>query len=94
MVLVGSGSVSFDTDPDSGSSHFLYGSGSSEMIRIPRIRIRHTGVVDPNTLNLDPNTLNLDPDPGFWLNLDLDPGFWFNLDLDPDPGITINFEEI
>ena len=23
MVLVGSGSVSFDTDPDSGSSHFL-----------------------------------------------------------------------
>ena len=24
MVLVGSGSVSFDTDPDSGSSHFFY----------------------------------------------------------------------
>ena len=23
MVLVGSGSISFDTDPDSGSSHFL-----------------------------------------------------------------------
>ena len=24
MVLDGSGSVSFDTDPDSGSSHFFY----------------------------------------------------------------------
>ena len=44
MVLVGLGSVSFytDQDPDSGSSHFLYGSGFREMIRIPRIRIRHT----------------------------------------------------
>ena len=31
------------TDPESGSSHFLYGSGSREMIRIPRIRIRNTG---------------------------------------------------
>ena len=33
MVLVGSGSISFDTNPDSGSR---------EMIWIPRIRIRHT----------------------------------------------------
>ena len=41
IVLVGSGSVSFDTDPD--PAIFWYGSGSREMIRIPRIRIRHTG---------------------------------------------------
>ena len=45
MVLVGSGSVSFDTDPD--PAIFLYGSGSREMIRISRIRIRQTG---PDTL--------------------------------------------
>ena len=31
---------SFDTIPD--PANFLYGSGSREMIRIPRIRIRHT----------------------------------------------------
>ena len=40
IVLVWSGSVPFDTDPDSGSSHFLYGSRTREMIRIPQIRIR------------------------------------------------------
>ena len=38
MVLVGSGSVSFDTDPDSGSSHFL--------IRI-RIQGNYTDSTDP-----------------------------------------------
>ena len=53
MVLVGSGSILFETDldPDSGSGFriqaFLYGSGSREMIWIPQIRIRHTGVEDP-----------------------------------------------
>ena len=41
MVLDGSGSVSFDTDPD--SAIFFYWSGSREIIRIARIRIRHTG---------------------------------------------------
>ena len=40
MVLVGSGSVSFDTDPDSGSRHFLI----RIRIRIPRIQIRNTAV--------------------------------------------------
>ena len=39
MVLVGSGSVSFDTDPDSGSSHFL--------IRI-RIQGNDTDSMDPD----------------------------------------------
>ena len=39
MVLVGSGSVSFDTDPDSGSSHFL--------IRI-RIQGNYTDSTDPD----------------------------------------------
>ena len=42
----GSGSrVKFYTDPD--PAIFLYGSGSREMIRIPRIRIRHTGNLTP-----------------------------------------------
>ena len=41
MVLVGSRSVSFDTDPDSGSSHFL--------IRIwIRIQGNHTDSTDPD----------------------------------------------
>ena len=39
MVLVGSGSVSFDADPDSGSSHFL--------IRI-RIQGNDTDSTDPD----------------------------------------------
>ena len=39
MVLVGSGSVSFDRDPDSGSSHFL--------IRI-RIQGKDTDSPDPD----------------------------------------------
>ena len=39
MVLVGSGSVSFDTDPDSGSSFFL--------IRI-RIQGNYTDSTDPD----------------------------------------------
>ena len=39
MVLVGSGSVSFDTDPDSGSSHFF--------IRI-RIQGNDTDYMDPD----------------------------------------------
>ena len=43
IILVGSGSVSFDTDPDSGSSHFFIRIQIHEIIRIPRIRIRHTG---------------------------------------------------
>ena len=47
MVLVGCRSISVDTDPDSGSRLFLYGSVSREMIWIPWIRIRHTDVADP-----------------------------------------------
>ena len=38
-IRSGSG-VNFDTDPD--PAIFLYGSGSREIIQIPRIRIRHT----------------------------------------------------
>ena len=47
MVFVGSGSVSFNTDPYSGSdtANFLYGSGSRVMMQILRIRIRNTGTV-------------------------------------------------
>ena len=36
--------VSLNTDPDSDSSHFLYRSGSREIIWIPQIRIRHTAL--------------------------------------------------
>ena len=51
MVLVGFRSVLFETDsdPDSGfgSKFFLYRFGSRKMIRVPQIRICHTGVEDP-----------------------------------------------
>ena len=42
MDFVGSGSVSFDTDTDSGSSQFFIRIRIQGIIWIPRIRIRNT----------------------------------------------------
>ena len=82
MVLVGSGSVSFDTVPDSGSSHFLIRSGSREMIRMPRIRIRNTGSLH---FRADFNSASFT----FWIRIHY---VFYNVDLDPKPCL-LGFEQ-
>ena len=63
MVLVGSGSVSFDTDPDSGSSHFLIriqGNDTDSTDPDPQHWllniILNRSLVDPYNFKTDPNS--------------------------------------